>query len=133
MTDPPAAGTSLYRRLGGHEPLAAIVDVFSRRALADTTLAPAFVGVDPETLRRRQVALLVTILDGPVANPRPPIDPADLGLGPAGAEPRRVVRHLTAALHACGVPEALTVEVLERVTALHGPLTETERERTCYG
>src|SRR4051812_15281475 len=98
MSESPAAGASLYRRLGGHEPLVAIVDVFSRRALADARLAPAFMGLDPEAVRRRQVAHLVNILGGPAADPRPPIDPAHLGLGVTGTESDLIVRHLAAAL-----------------------------------
>jgi hemoglobin len=119
---------SLYRRLGGHEPLVAIVDDFSRRALADGTLAPSFAGVDPEAVRRRLLAFLAAALDGPSTDPRTPLDLTGLGLGLTGDGGRAVGDHLAAALDACGVPETLAADVLERVAALGERFGESERD-----
>jgi hemoglobin len=47
---------SLYEELGGRAAIAAVVEEYYARVLADPTLAPMFAGVDVDRLRRHQAA-----------------------------------------------------------------------------
>ncbi len=123
MADLPA-GTSLYRRLGGHEPLAAVVDAFSRRVAADHELARYFTAVDFEGLRRHQVAFLAAAFGGPQAYRGPTLRQAHRGLGITAHHFALFVEHLAGALATCDVPPALRAEVLEQIAALSGEVVE---------
>jgi hemoglobin len=125
MSEPRATADSLYRRLGGHEMLAAIVDLFSRRVAADPALAPLFEVFAPESLRRRLTARLADVFGGPAQTG----GTIELDrLLPALTSPQfeLVVAHLAAALRTCGVPEATGTEALARVAALRDQLRQAE-------
>ena len=60
-----AAAPSLYEQLGGADNIAAVVDDFYRRVLADDALAAMFAGVDLDRLRRHQSRFISYALGGP--------------------------------------------------------------------
>ena len=124
MPERAAAAASLYRRLGGHEPLAAVVDAFSRRLIVDGELAHYFAHLDLEQLRRHQVAFLDAALGGPHAYRGATLRQAHQGLGITARDFRRSLEHLGAALRACDVPEGLGAEVLGQIAALRGEVVE---------
>ena len=119
MTEPSSPSASLYRQLGGHEPLAATVDIFSRRMAADDELAPLIAGEDPEVMRRIQFTFLREALCGRCTSRMPSTGPSHATGRITGRQFHLILDHLAAALAACGVPEALGAEVLEQVAALH--------------
>jgi hemoglobin len=114
----PSCPHSLYRQLGGYEPIAALVDLFYRRAVADAELAPFFAHLDMERLRRHQATFLAAALGGPVAYKGATLRRAHAGLGITARHFQRVAAHLAAALHACRVPEPLVEAVMAQVAAL---------------
>ena len=126
MAESPTAAGSLYRRLGGHEAVAAIVDVFSRRLAADGELARYFARLDLEGLRRHQAAFLDATLGGPRAYRGATLRRAHQGLGITARDFRLVLDHLAAAIGACGVPEALGAEVLGHVSGLSSEVVHPE-------
>lgn len=118
MQEPPAVAVSLYQRLGGHEPIAAIVDVLSRYILIDAELAHRFEHLDLEALRRHQAAFLGAAFDGPREYCRDTLRQVHQRLGITARDYRLFVDHFTSALRACDVPPALCTEVLERIAVL---------------
>ena len=124
MPERPATAASLYRRLGGHEAVAAIVDVFSRRLAADGELARYFARLDLEGLRRHQAAFLDAALGGPQAYRGATLRRAHQQLGITARDFRLVLDHLAAAISACGVPEALGAEILGYVAGLSGEVVQ---------
>ena len=115
---------SLYQQLGGREPIAAVVDDFYRRVLADAELAPFFAGRDLEGLRRHQAAFLAFALGGPNEYRGQTLRRAHTGLGIRDHHFRLVAGHLVAALGACGVPDPLIAAVAGRVAALQGDVVD---------
>lgn len=124
MCEPPPGAASLYQRIGGHEAIAALVDVFTRRIAADAELAGSFAGRDLEGLRHHQAAFLAATFGGPHPYRGLSIGQAHRGLRIPPRHFQLVVEHLATALSSCGVPDALSAEVLERVAALRGEIVE---------
>jgi hemoglobin len=56
---------TLFERLGGAEGLRRVVDDLTTRLESDPDLAPLFVGVDGEGLRRHREHYLAAVLGGP--------------------------------------------------------------------
>lgn len=57
---------TLYGRLGGEESIAAVVDAFYDRVLADETVAHFFDDVDMQRQRAHQTQFLSSVAGGPV-------------------------------------------------------------------
>ena len=126
MAGQQAVAESLYRRPGGHEPLAAVVDVFYRSILADAELAPFFAGADMERLRHHQAAFLGAALGGPRTYAGRRIREAHRGLGITAHHFGLIAGYLDSALATCGVSLALRGEVLGHVAALRDEVVERE-------
>lgn len=109
---------SVYHQLGGHEPIAAVVDVFYRRALADDVLAPAFAPFDTECLRRHLAAFLDAALGGPVTYHGRIVRDAHAGLGIPAQHYERAMMHLRAALSECSVSGPLIGTIMAQIAAL---------------
>lgn len=110
--------TCIYQEIGGAPALTAVVEDFYVRVLADARLAGYFRNSDMARLRRKQVSFFAAALGGP--------EPY-LGLSMVDAHRDRnigrvqfdlVVGHLTAALTACGVPEATTAAIIAAIAPL---------------
>src|SRR5215510_12666891 len=99
--------TSVYEAIGGRAALAAAVDVFYGRLLADPELAPLF----PRGVGDRHRAYVVTFLGEALGGPRryrgPDIAAAHGGLGISDAQFDRAAVHLCATLEELGVPADL--------------------------
>ncbi|NGY03740.1 group I truncated hemoglobin [Solimonas terrae] len=61
----PQRSGSLFEVIGGHEGIAALVVRFYERVLADRTLAPFFLHVPIDRLRRMQIEFFSAALGGP--------------------------------------------------------------------
>jgi hemoglobin len=105
---------SIYQAIGGRAAVAAAVDNFFGRLLADPTLA-AFVpgGVGPKH-RAYVVTVLGEALGGPERYRGPDLAAAHGGLGISNAHFDATAAHLSAALDELGVP----INLIERIVAL---------------
>lgn len=65
MTQASAATQSLYDRLGGEAAVNAAVDIFYKKVLADTLLAPFFSGLDMQAQIKKQKQFLTYAFGGP--------------------------------------------------------------------
>ena len=113
-----AAPPSLYERLGGAASIAAGVDDFYARVLADGTLAPLFVGIDMGRLRRHQARFLSYALGGPNQYSGRNMRKAHEGLSIMPGQFAAVARHLGESLASFGVPSPVIDEVIGHVARL---------------
>jgi hemoglobin len=102
-TAPLLDDSSLYVRLGGEAVVAAVVDGFYERVLADADLAHYFDGVVMEGLRAHQRAFVAVALGGADRYVGRSVDVAHRGLGVSGVAFAKVVAHLVDTLKALGV------------------------------
>jgi hemoglobin len=93
-----------YTRLGGSEPVRAVVQRFYERVLADPALAPYFEGVDMTVQRRHFALLVVQLLGGPSEYAGRELGDAHRGLHVSDDAYDKVVAHLVATLQEAGVP-----------------------------
>jgi hemoglobin len=108
---------SLYERIGGHEPLVAVVDTFARRLIFDAELAHYFAHLDLDELRSHQVAFLDAALGGQHEGRRIRLRAHHQRLPIGDREVELVLEHLADALRICGVPADVCNDVLEQIAA----------------
>jgi hemoglobin len=113
-----ASGVSIYDAIGGEPALAAVVDDFYVRVLADPQLAGFFAGTDMPRLKGRQVEFFAAALGGPDYYRGASMRQAHAGRGIGQADFDRVAFHLTAALDAAGVPGEIIAQVAAAVMPL---------------
>lgn len=103
----------LFDRLGGSAAVAAAVDVFYDKVLADPLLSPYFEGLDMKRQKAHQRAMLTAAFGGPNAYQGRDLTTAHAGLveqGVGDAHFDAVVGHLAATLQELGVAEAEVAE-----------------------
>ncbi len=114
----PAEAISVYEAIGGRAALAAAVDGFFGRLLADPVLGPFF----PHGVGPRHRAYLVTILGEALGGPEryrgPDIAGSHRGLGITDAHFDRTAGHLSGTLDGLGVPRHLTDHIVGIVAGL---------------
>jgi hemoglobin len=113
---------SLYEELGGRAAIAAVVEEFYARVIADPMLAPMFAGTDLDRLRRHQAAFLVAALGGPNEYRGRGMRQAHAGLNITTAQFGAVAGHLSDALAACGVAASTIATVIGHVAQLQGDI-----------
>ena len=109
---------SLYEAIGGRPALAAAVDVFYGRLIADPVLGPFFPGGVGARHRAYVVTVLGEALGGPERYRGPDIARAHRGLGISDAHFERAAGHLDATLDELGVPRRLTDRIVGIVAGL---------------
>lgn len=114
----PRGMDGLYEALGGDAGMATVVEEFYLRVMADSELAPYFVGVDLERLRGHQQAFLRAAIDGPGRYEGRPLGPVHAGLRITDAHFDRLVEHLAATLRDLGAGPGAVAFVRGRVDAL---------------
>ncbi len=112
--------TSLFQQLGGKEAIAAVVDEFYQRVVADDRLAMMFAGLDMERQRKHLAAFLAMAFGGPNEYRGRGIRAAHQGLGITGEQFGAVAGHLHATLVHFEVPTELIDTVLGAVAGLQG-------------
>src|SRR5215469_6841415 len=121
-TDTPAPAEeeaiSLYEAIGGRPALAAAVDVFYGRLVADPVLGPFFPGGVGARHRAYVVTILGEALGGPERYRGPDIAGAHHGLGIGDAHFERAAAHLGATLEELGVPRDLADRIVGIVAGL---------------
>ena len=109
---------SVYQAIGGRTALAAAVDDFYARLLADPVLGPLF----PDGAGARHRAYVVTILGEALGGPEryrgPDIAAAHGGLGITDAHFDLAAAHLYATLDGLGVPRHLSDHIVGIVAGL---------------
>jgi len=121
MPSPPSGELSLYKRLGGYDALAAVVDDFIGRLAADKQLGRFFAGHSTETLRRiRQLVVdqLCAAAGGPCYYTGRTMKASHEGMGITDADWQIAANHLVATLGKFTVPEREKNEVLAAISAL---------------
>ena len=118
-----AAGeVSIYESIGGEPALAAVVDDFYVRVLADPQLVGFFDGVNMPKLKGRQVEFFAAALGGPDFYQGGSMRQVHAGRGISQADFDRVAFHLTAALAEAGVPAVTIAQIAAAVTPLAGDI-----------
>lgn len=113
---------TLYQRLGGQEAIAAVVDEFYDRVLADEELTPYFEQIDTDELRDHQKDFISYVTGGYDDYEGPTMYEAHAHLDITDEAFDRVANHLDASLRACDVSEANRNELLAKVAALKGEI-----------
>jgi hemoglobin len=109
---------TLYERLGGWAAVAAVVDIFYDRLLADPRLAQVFDGIDMNRLKNHQVIFVSAATGGP--EPTQPFDlvAAHRPLNITDEQFDLVAGHLVASLRVAAVEQPLIDEVMGAVAPL---------------
>jgi hemoglobin len=113
-----AGEVSIYESIGGEPALAAVVDDFYVRVLADPQLVGFFDGVNMPKLKGRQVEFFAAALGGPDFYQGGSMRQVHAGRGISQADFDRVAFHLTAALAEAGVPAVTIAQIAAAVTPL---------------
>ncbi len=109
---------TLYQRLGGEEAIAAVVDRFYERVLADDQLAHFFEDVDMDRLRAHQTQFISAVTGGPVQYTGDDMYEAHKHLDLTPADFAAVAGHLQASLEEFDLPEEDVEEVMGAVAKL---------------
>ncbi|NNH70374.1 group 1 truncated hemoglobin [Nocardia uniformis] len=117
--------TSIYEQIGGAEAVAAVVDDFYVRVLADANLAPFFTGVNLSRLKGMQTEFFCAALGGPQTYSGAPMSEVHQGRGIAQQHFDLVAGHLIAALTAAGVPKDLVEQIIGAIAPLSEQIVST--------
>ena len=120
------AGT-LYKRIGGYDAIAAVVDDFVPRLATDPQLAKYFAGAGHDTkmhIRQLAVDFICYATGGPCVYIGRPMKTAHAGLGISDAEWEIAVKHFVASLEKFNVPKTEKDELLAAVGGLKADIVE---------
>jgi hemoglobin len=109
---------TIYDDIGGTDAVAAVVEDFYERVLADAQLAAWFVGIDVRRLKAHQRAFITVAIGGPDAYAGRSMTDAHAGLAITREAFGLVVDHLVATLARFDVPG----EAIEKIGAALAPL-----------
>jgi hemoglobin len=110
--------TSIYEQIGGQEALAAVVDDFYERVLADAELATFFTGTNLPRLKGMQVEFFAGALGGPDEYRGRSMKDVHRGRGIDQHHFDLVAKYLTDSLLAAGVPQETTETIIGAVAPL---------------
>ena len=125
----PAAGsaTTLYKRLGGYDAIAAVTDDFIGRLASDKQLVRFFGGVSADSqkkLRQHVVDQLCEATGGPCIYTGRTMKASHTGLGIAESDWQAAVKHLVAMLDKFKVPEKEKGDLLAVASSLKADIVE---------
>ena len=115
---------TLYEDIGGEDAIAAVVEDFYDRVLADDSLAPHFEDTSMDELRDHQQQFLGMVTGGPVEYSGADMRAAHEGMGITEEAFGRVATHLAEALGENGLEEGNTEAILDEVGALEPDVVE---------
>jgi hemoglobin len=116
---------SVYEEIGGAEAIAAVVDEFYDRVLADDQLAEYFADSDIDELRAHQTAFLSAVAGGPGEYAGADMREAHAHLDLTEDDFQRVADHLRESLEAFDVPPAHVDAILSEVASLKADILAT--------
>jgi len=117
--------TSIYEQIGGQEALAAVVDDFYERVLADAELAAFFTGTNLPRLKGMQVEFFAGALGGPDEYRGRSMKDVHRGRGIDQHHFDLVAKYLTDSLLAAGVPQETTESIIGAVAPLSADIVST--------
>jgi len=126
-TSAQSSSESLYKRLGGYDAIAAVVDDFIMRLVNDKQFARFFGGASTDSkkrLRQLIVEQLCEATGGPCFYTGRSMKASHGGLGITEAEWQAAAKHLAATLDKFKVPQQEKEEVLTIVTSLKKDIVE---------
>jgi len=112
---------SLYKRLGGYDAIAAVIDDFVPRLAKDPQLGKFFAGHSTETLKRIRQHVVDKVCEasgGPCFYTGTTMKAAHAGLGISESDWKVAIDHLVATLTKFSVPEKEQGELLAILTSL---------------
>ena len=117
---------SLYKRIGGYDAIAAVVDNFVPKLVKDPMLAKYFVHSQDTLMHIRQLAvdMVCNATGGPCVYVGRDMKTAHKGLGITGAEWDVAVKHFVATLDQVKVPSKEKDELVKVVSALRADIVE---------
>src|SRR5918911_5616296 len=123
----PSPDKSLYERLGGYNAIAAVVDDFIGRLIADPQFERFFVGHSTDSkkrIRQHIVDQFCAAAGGPCIYTGRTMKDSHAGLGISEADWDAAAQHLVATLDKFKVPGPEKKELLDFVTSLKGDIVE---------
>ena len=127
MAQATATETTLYKRLGGYDVIAAFTDQWAGRFLADPPLAAYFKGMSNDTkgkARQLIVDFIAASLGGPTIYTGRTMKVLHEGLGISAEEYAATVRYAADTLDALGVASREKEEFLAWLASLEGDTVE---------
>ncbi len=124
---------TLYEELGGAESIAVAVDQFYDRVLSDMDLAPSFIGVDIDQLRRFQRQFLAKATGGPDEYQGRSMADSHRDLMITMYQFQRVGMHLKETLEELGVPSRLVNAVMAAIEPLNKDIVTAHAPSTGGG
>ena len=118
---------SLYERLGGYNAVAAVVDDFVGRLVADKQFERFFTGHSADSkkrIRQHIVDQLCAAAGGPCLYTGRTMKDSHMGLGISEAEWEAAAKHLVASLDKFKVPEPEKKDLLAFVTSVKADIVE---------
>ncbi|WP_374675162.1 group 1 truncated hemoglobin [Ideonella sp.] len=116
---PAPADDRLYQQLGAQPGVAALVDDFVQRLLADTRMKPFFADADLPQLRKGLAAQFCQVAGGPCVYDGPDMKKAHSGLDIDRAAFNALVEVLQQTLDARGLPFTVQNRLLATLAPLH--------------
>lgn len=117
-----SAEVTLFERIGGEPAVAAVVELFYGRVLADGELAGYFEGVEVDRLKRHQALFVGQALGSRQPFPGRTMKRAHEGLAITEAAFDRVVGHLAASLAEAGLDDETIGEIAAQLLPLKGDI-----------
>jgi hemoglobin len=118
--------SSIYERVGGHEPLELFVEDLYARVLADDQLSSFFTGTNINRLKGRQVEFLAAALGGPQQYTGASMKQVHQGRGIMMHHFNLVAGHLKDSLFAVGVASETVAEILDVIAPLAGDIASED-------
>ncbi|MEW5917496.1 MAG: group 1 truncated hemoglobin [Gemmatimonadota bacterium] len=119
--------TSLYKRIGGYDAIAAVTDDFLGRLANEPLIAPFFAGHSQNTLGKLRMLVIEQVCaaaGGPCVYTGRDMKTAHTGLGITEEQWNASVRHFSATLEKFSVPAKEKAELLGVVGALKADIVE---------
>ena len=110
--------STIYEQIGGQEAIAAVVDDFYVRVLADPELAGFFSGTNMSRLKGKQVEFFSAALGGPEPYTGQPMKDVHRGRGIEQRHFDAVATHLIGALTTAGVPAETVHTIIGAIAPL---------------
>lgn len=120
---------TIYEQIGGPGAVAATVEEFYGRLLADPQTAPFFDGIDLGRLKSHQRAFIAAALGGPEIYAGRDMAAAHAGLDISNDDFDAVVGHLVDTLTSLGVPDDTIAEIGGALTPLRADIVTVPERR----
>jgi hemoglobin len=119
----PSSESSIYERIGAEKGIAAMVDNFYERVLADPELSSYFESVPMDKQRRMQREFFSAATGGPIVYSGRPLSQVHRKLGISRREFQRFTERLIETLKETGISEQDVFDIIARVNLYADEIT----------